>query len=270
MAGPKTLNFHARPWAPEEDAVLLRHANAASTPWQGCAAAGVALGRSTKACYQRYVKLKGRAPEAPAHLALHRLARVKGRLGARDIEQVARATGLHYHAALSTLASLHARGAIAGPCPGCPDLKARDEEIVRLSAEVTRLEQLLREAEREAGALRARVAEFEAKLGVGVDPLAGELTHHQESVALAGQILFRYALEKRSALPAPGICELAGRFDLARCKLEHALADLAAGRDTLSEARKWQAFLNASVERLVTESLRIKTIKIPKTQKEVV
>lgn len=276
MAEPNVFNFNARPWAPEEDAVLLRHADAASTPWQGCATASVALSRSTKACYQRYVKLKGKAPagRSAPHLALHRLVRVKGRLGAQDIEQVARATGLHYHAALSTLASLHAKGAIAEPCPGCPDLQARDEEVARLSAEAVRLEQFLQESERKVESLRARVAELEAKLGVGLDPFAEKLTELQEVLALGGKLIFEcnleMKLERKGVFKKPKLDPrtgaLVGWLHLAWSNLEWALVDLVTGSAGSPErVRKQQALLNACIEGLMAESL-----KTSKTLKEVV
>lgn len=233
----KVFNFHAKPWAPEEDAVLLRCVRNAPTPWEGLKAASAALGRSLSGCKNRFYHLTGESlASSPANRELHRLARVKGRLNAPDIERVARAAGVHYHSALAALASLHARGTVSDTCPGCSEVEA----------------------------LRARVRELEVKLGINLDPLEGKLTYHQESIALAGQILFRYALEKRGALPAPGICELAGRFDLACCKLEHALADLAAGKGSPGEVWKWQALLNACVERFLAEAGKSKISKITK------
>ena len=262
-------NFQARPWTDDEDRVLLERAGSAPTPWEGFKAASAVLGRSLSACKNRYAKLRARgaAPEtvSPMHRVLHRLARTKGRLSTEDIERVANETGLRYHSALSALAGLHARNALTGPCPECSDLKARDEEITRLSAEVTRLERLLREAEREAEALRERIAGLEAGLGVGLDPFAEKLAEKRELLALAGELDLKYDLERLGvhARPAPEVRAFAGRLALARRDLEWALARLTAGRPgALEDVRRYQALLNACVEGLVA------SIKKPK--KEVV
>lgn len=271
MAGPKALNFHARPWTPEEDAVLLRCVRSASTPWEGLKAASAALGRSLSGCKNRFYHLTGESlASSPANRELHRLARVKGRLNAPDIERVARATGIHYHSALAALASLHARGAVSDTCPGCSDLQMRDKEVARLGAEVARLEQLLQEANHEAEALRARVADMEAKLGVGLDPLAGELSYWQEGVALGMRVVTRDDLKRRGALLRDDLSELIGRFGVARCQLEHAVVDACAGEaKALAKIRKQQAFLNACIESLMAKFSENQKVS-QKTSKEAV
>ena len=254
-----------RPWTPLEDQILLRHISSASTPWRGCLAASRVINRTAKACYDRYArKLAGKpkpaetkpaeAAKSKSRLMLHRRVRSKGRLTAGEIEEIAQATGRHYHSVLSALGGLHAHDVFSDPCPGCGEVKS-------LRSRIAELEPALQARETQLERLRTRVAELESTLGSGIDPLSIKLGEPDNIIAGLGACAITTSC-RQQVLAVPKAFDVLGLLTWVCSKVEDIAPKVLLNPGKYSAgARKYYAVLGACLSWLEQAGSRTKPDK---------